>query len=476
MPAPRGGFDVVIGNPPYIRIQTMQETAPQTLEYYKRRYAAAAKGNYDIYVLFVERGLQLLNPEGRLGFILPHKFFNAQYGRPLREHLSRHRCLAHIVHFSDQQVFDGATTYTCLLFLSGSPSQTVDFARIEDLNAWRASGGAQRSSLPAERFTADEWNITVGPAGALFERLKSMPTKLRDVAHLFVGLQTDADDVFIVEQLRAEGDRVLCRSKATGEEHWFEDAHLKPLLKGSLNVARYHLRDVNKRLVFPYTVEDGRSILIDPGEYRAKYPLTWKYLAQNKTRLAARNKGRMGSEWYGYVYKKNHTRFGNPKLLAPSLAKGSCFACDIEGRYYFVGSGGGGGGGYGILPDSNIDLYYLLGLLNSSLVSRYLRANSTTFRGGYIALNRQYIEQIPIVLADEMPGGVELQARVGALAQGMLTLHQRLEAARTTHDKAALQRQIDITDRQIDQLVYELYGLTDQEIRVVEESTALPVA
>jgi hypothetical protein len=79
-----GGFDAVIGNPPYIRIQAMKEYAPQEVEFYKQAYVAAGKGNYDIYVVFVEKGLSLLRAGGRLGYILPHKFFNAQYGAPLR--------------------------------------------------------------------------------------------------------------------------------------------------------------------------------------------------------------------------------------------------------------------------------------------------------------------------------------------------------------------------------------------------------
>ncbi len=112
-----GGFDAVIGNPPYIRIQAMKEWAPKEVEFYKERYTAASKGNYDIYVVFVEKGLALLNDKGRLGFILPHKFFNAKYGEPLRGLLAKGKHLSDIVHFGDQQVFTNATTYTCLLFV-----------------------------------------------------------------------------------------------------------------------------------------------------------------------------------------------------------------------------------------------------------------------------------------------------------------------------------------------------------------------
>ncbi|MFN2166732.1 MAG: Eco57I restriction-modification methylase domain-containing protein, partial [Anaerolineae bacterium] len=92
----RGGFDAVIGNPPYVRIQHMKQWAPVEVEYYKERYRAASKGNYDIYVVFVEKGLSLLNERGRLGFILPHKFFNAKYGEPLRGLIAEGQHLADV--------------------------------------------------------------------------------------------------------------------------------------------------------------------------------------------------------------------------------------------------------------------------------------------------------------------------------------------------------------------------------------------
>ena len=125
-------------------------------------------------------------------------------------------------------------------------------------------------------------------------------------------------------------------------------------------------------------------MLIEADAYRRRFPLTWKYLEANRDRLCARNKGRMGREWFGYVYRKNHTRFGAPKIVVPSLATGSCFAYDSEGAFYFVGSGGGGGGGYGIeLQTGNQEGYLcVLGILNSRLLSYFLRSVSTTFRGG----------------------------------------------------------------------------------------------
>jgi hypothetical protein len=415
--------------------------------------------------------LSLLNAHGRLGFILPHKFFNSQYGEPLRRLIAQGQHLGEIVHFGDQQVFAGATTYTTLLFLDKAGNAQFDVVRVADLQAWQAGEPQPQGTLPATAATAAEWNFTVGKGAGLFERLSQMPTKLGDITHLFVGLQTDADDVFIVEEVSKKGNKVLCESKATGKQHWLEDEHLKPFLKGSLNIRRYALSDVTKRLIFPYENHDGKSTLIQAKEYARRHPLTWKYLEENRERLAARNKGQVGKEWYGYVYKKNHTRFGTPKLLVPSLAAGSCFAVDLEGIYYFVGSGGGGGGGYGIimLPEIDFAPLYVLGLLNSKLLSNYLKTVSTPFRGGYFALNRQYIEQLPIRPINFADAADQARhERMVQLVEAMLQMHRHKAAAQTQHEQSLLQHQIEYTDKQIDALVYELYELSDEEIKIVE--------
>lgn len=467
-----GGFDAVIGNPPYIRIQALKEWAPVEVEFYKQRYRAASKGNYDIYVVFVEKGLSLLNERGRLGYILPHKFFNAKYGESLRGLIAEGQHLADVVHFGDQQVFAGATTYTCLLFLEQQGRKSFNFVKAHDLAAWRQGEKQVESEINAEKTSMGEWNFVVSSQAGIFEQLQEYTPRLGDVAHIFVGLQTDADDVYILEHVSEEGDIALCRSAHTGQIHRFEKSHLKHFLKGSLNIRRYHLSDLTKRLIFPYLTVEGKSLLITQGEYRQRFPLTWAYLCECKSRLTARNKSQMtGLDWYGYVYRKNHVRLDSPKLVVPSLATGATFAADLEGRYFFVGSGGGGGGGYGVtLPsDSVLTYFYLLGLLNSQLSTFLLRNVSTSFRGGYLALNRQYIEQLPIRTIDfANPADVARHDQMVALVERMLDLHKRLAAEQVPHVKTVLQRQIDATDRQIDQLVYELYELTDEEIAVVE--------
>jgi len=478
----RDRFDAVIGNPPYIRIQTMQETSPASVEYLAGHYRAAKKGNYDIYVVFVERALSLLNSQGRLGFILPHKFFNAQYGQPLRGLIAEGKHLAQVVHFGDQQVFERATTYTCLMFLDKKGIDVCRFVKVDDLPAWKVNEQGKEGTIPSSQVTADGWNFNVGGTVDVFQKLMNSSAKpaahdlvpvlhLGDLTHLFVGLQTDADDVFIMEGIKADGDLILCQSKATGKEHWFEEAHLKPFLKGSLNIRRYCLANATKRLIFPYETRDNKSELIGPDDYKQRFPLTWDYLQINRQRLAERNKKRMGREWYGYVYKKNHTRFWLPKIVVPSIAVGSCFAADFEGRYFFVGSGGGGGGGYGIVLDetSGLSASYLLGVLNSCLLSAVIRTSSTPFRGGYFALNRQYIEQLPIRTINFSDSADKSRHdRMVQLVEQILEAKKQLATAQSDKDRSYYESKCAGLDRQIDRLVYDLYGLTEEEIAIVE--------
>jgi hypothetical protein len=173
--------------------------------------------------------------------------------------------------------------------------------------------------------------------------------------------------------------------------------------------------------------------------------------------------------WKGAKY-----RLSRPKLLVPSIATGSAFAADLKGEFYFVGSGGGGGGGYGItlLPNVRFSLLYLLGLLNSKMSTYFLRLISTPFRGGYIALNRQYIEHLPIHTVNfEDSSDVARHDKLVALVERILAQYDELSSSK--EDVSAQQeRQIRETDTEIDELVYRIYGLNEREIVQIEESIA----
>ena len=466
----RGGFDAVISNPPYIRIQMMKEWAPIEVELYKQNYTAASKGNYDIYVVFVERGLTLLNKRGRLGFILPHKFFNAQYGEALRALLSKGNHLAEVVHFGDRQVFAGATTYTCLLFLDKAGASKCRFLKVDDLSLWSTAREATEGIIPSANITAAEWTFAVGKGAGLFERLKRMPAKLVDVAERMAqGIRTSANDVYVLDVV-SESDNILyARSKILGKEIKLERKTVSLFLQGQ-EIKSYRILPSGKVVILPYRIEEGQAVLIAEKEFKEKFPKTFAYLLENKHYLEKREQGKMrGANWYAYVYPKNIEVMNTRKILVPDIADRASFALDETGEYAFTS-------GYAIILKEKVieSPKYILGLLNSKVLEFHLKRISTTLRGGFFRYFTQYIKQLPIrTINFSDPTDKARHDQMVELVSRMLSLNKQLPTAKTSHEKTILQRQIDATDRQIDRLVYDLYGLTEEEIKIVEEQTKL---
>ncbi len=460
-----GGFDAVIGNPPYIRIQTMKEWAPVEVEVYKQIYTAASAGNYDIYVVFVEKGLSLLNKNGRLGFILPHKFFNAKYGEALRSLIAKGRHLKHVVHFGDQQVFAGATTYTCLLFLEKAGSDKCQFVKVDDLIAWRTDGNATQGVVSAAKIAAVEWNFAVGKGAKLFEKLSRTPTKLGDIAHIFVGLQTSADTVFLFKDTPTLAKKLTrAYSKALEKEVAIESELLKPVVRSG-EIGRYWAKP-SAHVLFPYAVRDGKTQLLPESELRRAYRKAWDYLTENKQLLANREHGKFKDIGWYQLYPKNIDRWEQPKILIPYMITELAAYYD-KANMYFVNVTTGG---FGVTIDNRLGMpEYFTGLLNSHLLNWFLKQVSTTFHGGYFAANKQFLVQLPICSINfSDPTDKSRHDRMVKLVERMLILHQQLAAAKIEHEKTALQRQIEAADRQIDVLVYELYELTEDEIKIVE--------
>ena len=458
----RGGFDAVIGNPPYIRIQLMNEWAPNEVVFYKKKYVAANKGNYDIYVIFVEKGLNLLSQRGILGFILPHKFFNANYGEPLRKIIVDGKKIRKVINFGDQQVFLNATTYTCLLFLSNQAVETPDYQYIKNLDDWKVAKGIERKGFDSEQNSISQSS----EESRIQSKLDSNPYKLSDVTtRIFQGVKTSADKIFIVERIATKDNNFLIYSKEKNQEFWLEQDLLHPLIKGG-DSKRYKINKSKRFLLFPYQLsENGKIALISEMVLKDKYPLTWDYLIKNKLYLENRENGKMkGSKWYSYIYPKNFDVICLPKIFTPDIAPHSSFSLDEIGDVYFTG---GAAGGYGILVSPDYSRNFILGLLNSKLLEWYLQRNSTTFRGGWYSYESRFIHNLPIRTIDfSNPADVKRHEQMVALVQRMLGLHKRVPATPQEFDQLA--RDIASTDRAIDALVYELYGLTPEEIKIVE--------
>lgn len=355
----KDGFDVVIGNPPYIRIQELKQSMPDKVTYFKTRYESARKGNYDLYVVFVERGLELLNQHGNLAFILPHKFFNAQYGEGLRELLSQGKHLRKIVHFGDLQVFTSVATYVCLLFLNKFRTKKLEFTQVDDPKAWYFEGSAVTIFLDTEVITNDKWNFVAESESKIFEYLNGIPLKLGNLtSKIFQGIRTSANKIYVLDVVSEVDDGFIAYSKSLETNVEVEKKNTLKFLQGN-EIRAYQIGFSGKRVIVPYTFSSSKVRLLTENELSSSSPKLYQYLLNNKFDLKNRERGKMsGSNWYAYVYPKNLDLMSTPKILVPDIADKPSFALDAAGQYAFTS-------GYGIVLNSSskTSLTYILGLL-----------------------------------------------------------------------------------------------------------------
>jgi len=331
------GFDVVIGNPPYVRIQMLAQADPKQPARLKEQYASASKGNYDLYVVFVERGLQLLQPRGQLSYILPHKFFNAQYGEPLRKLLADGRNLRQVVHFGDEQIFPGATNYVCLLFLDKGSVEHCRWLRADDLPAWLADGAATEIAIPFNRFTNADWNFAAGKGADLFERLQRMPVKAGNItSRISQGVRTSANEVYVLDVVTEMDGLITAYSKQLDREVVVERAAVLRFLKGR-EIKAYSITPSGKVVLMPYRVTGSAADIIPLEEISRRWPRTFDYLSLNEEFLSAREGGRhSGTAWHQFGRNQNIDLMLLPKILVPDIADRSAFALDEAGDFAFT--------------------------------------------------------------------------------------------------------------------------------------------
>ena len=389
-------------------------------------------------------------------------------GENISQMIANGRHIRSIVHFGHQQVFANATTYTCLLFLTVKGQDTFVFESVADLDDWKSSGRSIQGEMSSDDVTGDEWNFLVGEGAGLYRRLQEFPLKLEDVTdRIFQGVKTSADKIYIVEEVARLDGKVKIYSPEKGAEYWMESDLLHPLVKGG-DSKRYCLSTTNRLILFPYAENpDGKNGLIPESVIKERYPLTWQYLLENKKYLENRENGKMkGAKWYGYVYPKALDVMPLPKIFTPDLVSQVSFSIDETGEVFFTG---GVAGGYGILIAQDYSQNFILGILNSKLMNWFLQQFSTKMRGGWFSCEARFIKHLPIRPIDPAdPADVARHDRIVALVEQMLDLNRRLAAAKAPHEKEVLAGMIDATDRQIDRLVYELYGLTEDEVEIVE--------
>jgi hypothetical protein len=453
----------VVGNPPYVRIQILKDIRPAEADYFKQHYATAAKGNYDLYLVFVEKGFSLLNKNGLMGYILPSKFLATDYGEPLRKLLSERRGVFEVVDFRHEQVFDGPTTYTCLLFLSAKPNENLLYS-IASPPVSIATEELKQQAIPASELSAAPWEFGSRAVIEIRTKMNQNSVPLLELPTLISrGSSTGDDDVFM---LTRKGRTYQTRE---GSPVDVEEAILRIPLYAT-DFGRYSFRPAaEERVIFPYAVTGDGYALMKESVLRSEFPKAYAYLASRKRELKRR---KQFSEWYSFSAPRNLNAHDRADLLVPLLADGGLF-CKLPKQSHNYCLMASGGFSISVARESGYAPEYILGLVNSRLLFWVLQKMSNIFRGGWITCTKQYVGRLPIRrISFSEPSECARHDSIVRAVKQMIGLQEALASAKTSRQKTTTQRQIAATEIRIDQLVFELYGLSETEIALVENAQA----
>ena len=393
------GFDIVIGNPPYLRIQGIRAVNSEYADELTEKYTSAT-GSFDLYALFVERGLQIINSTGIVNYIMPIKWTNSTFGKGLRSIISSAKAAYKFINFGAYQVFN-ASTYTALQWFMPNSNELSYYELDRDLSTNHEIGAylfslqeKSASIINHSKLSEKPWTLTVGKNSEIIKLIEQHPRRLGDVFDkIFQGLATSKDDVYFIYDSICNDAAISGLSKQLDRRVTIERGLVKPLLKGE-DVHRYDDISTDRFVIFPYKLEYGKAILYTEEELATLFPKGYAYLKECEEILREREKGRLINDefWYRYIYPKNLTLFANEKLVAPEISLGGNFAYDVYGDFYSTTKI------YGYIKNDDIRKSYKfwLGLLNSRLFWFYIQNTGYVLRGGYFTFKTNYVAPFPI--------------------------------------------------------------------------------
>ena len=507
-----GGFDVVLGNPPYVRQELIKSMKP----YLKKRFEVY-HGVADLYCYFFERGLRLLKSSGRLGYISSNTFFKTNSGKPLKNFLRENASIESVINFGDIQIFEGVTTYPAILTMrhhKPHEDHQLKFWKLDDKpdSNFLAMFLTKQQSYPQLELSEESWELEGLPLRKLRKKITNDKKSLKEVyGSPYRGIVTGLNEAFVIEETK--------RNKLILEDPKSADV-LKPYLEGK-DLKRWRVEPQSLWLIFM-----RRGIDLE------RYPAVKNHLTQYKERLMPKPKGWVASieipKWLGRksgTYKwyeiqdtiDYHHHFDAEKIVYPHFNVKNLFSIEKSSAYSNDKS-------Y-LIPSNELNL---LSLLNSKLSWFLLSAMAPPVRGGYHEFRVQYVEKFPIpnwtdaqklmlkslasnatALANkqliqqdrfarrvpdlsppereaklsnklkdwwQLPDFSAFRAEVKKIFKADIPLNERNDWEDMFNEgKAEITRldgEIKAAEDEINRIVYDLFDLTLDEIRLLEESLA----
>lgn len=413
------GFDVVIGNPPYVSHDKIDFR-----DHLKSCYTCFEAFS-DLYCYFFEKGVSILTTNGYLNFITSNSFLKAEYGKPLRDLFNEQGQFLELINIEDAQIFEDATVNTVIANFSKGQNQLTSrvvnqkydlkesFTEFISLNSYEYS---------FEDFNTKSWNLAKPEEIALGKKISACGKTLEQLdTKIRLGLATGSNEAFVID--RDKADELIKRDPRNIEL-------IKPVLRG---------RDISR-----YSYEQEKFILLTKNgvDVENSYPVIYEYLESFGEGFKKR--GAKGKHWTNLRACSFFDDFELPKLVWIELTDTNKFAVCLD-EIYLLNSA------YFLLPPEGLDIRFLSGLLNSKLIRFYLKLTANTSGVGTTRWINIYVKEFPI-------------ARNSQKESEIIQVVDKIDEIKRNDPKG----DSGILEDQVDQHVYQLYGLTEEEIRIVE--------
>jgi len=450
------GFDLVIGNPPYIQLQNKEKISPDLQQAYEKVGYQTFTKRGDIYCLFHERANRIMRKSGTLTFITSNKWMRADYGKKFREYLLRNVSINQLIDFGDAPIFEGATTYTNILISSKESSNTLP--RVWDLSSLYSL------NIPLEKmlvkygcgeceFDEDSFIILSKKQAIIKEKIEKIGTPLKDWdIRINYGIKTGYNEAFIINGKTRE--ELIANNPKNADL-------IKPILRGR-DIKRYNIQFADLWLLFipwhfPLHKDNrisGNSTKAEES-FKEQYPALYNHLLQHKEKLCQRNKAEIGIRYEWYVLQRcaasYYEEFEKEKIIYAEIVYNSAFSYDTN-RYFTDTTAF-------ILTGEN--LKFLTSLLNSKFLTYAFKLfyAGGDLRGNTFRYKKVFLEKLPVPKLES-----NLQTQFIELVDQILSITDEDDYLSNPRK----QTEVSVLEQNIDKLVYELYDLTDEEIMIVE--------
>ena len=460
------GFDFIVGNPPYVEAKHITDDFPFMYDYLKSQYETFALGKVDLSIPFIERGVQLLNSEGKLGVIIQNRFFKAIYGDYIRNFITKRKYLSQVINFINTDLFKGRTTYISSIILDKKGTDTVCYTNVGgDISKMPSvlqllpsseENAGEFKCVSLDSMNNKTWSFETMGLLNIKEQIAKNNIPFGEFASIGVGIQVLLVSVYRITVIEIDEKLGIIKGFSKVDQNIELEigacrslVHAKKLFPFS--------KDQNKTYaIFPYDVINEKKYPILFDDFQERFPLAAKYLKNHKKKLkeGVRQFNNDSQRWHLYT-RESHLEKNFSKVLIPMTAN-DVFASVTQSDFIYCDNSNVN---FAVIPEKTEEnLYAVAGIFNSTIFSVLARATANKQRGGYYKLNKQFI--MPVLFP------AKIFSTNKTLVKKIASLGKLIEELQSQYEYSTPKKQVQIKKEliekweKLDISVYKAYGLT----------------